>query len=83
MAGEYLGNLTADVEYLWNGMAQSGITISTCLGDRKLDESPMDLRPGKGNLERLRRPLDTIVEVLDDGLSPAEVQGLPGATIGT
>ena len=72
-----------DVEYFWNGMAQSGITISTCLGDRKLDESPIDLRPGRGKLERLRRPLDTTVEVLDNELSPAEVQGIAGATIGT
>jgi hypothetical protein len=64
-------------------MAQSGITISTCLGDRKLDESAIDLRLGQGKLERLGRPLDTIVEVLDNGLSPAEIQGLPGATIGT
>jgi hypothetical protein len=57
-------------------MAQSGITISTCLGGRKLDESTIDLRPGKGKLERLGRPLDTIVEVLDNGLSYRDYQVL-------
>jgi hypothetical protein len=46
-----------------------------------LEESPADLQLGEVKLERLRCPLEMTVEVLDE-LSPEEVQGLPGATVG-
>lgn len=46
-----------------------------------LEESPTELR-GKGKPERLGWPLDTTVDVLDE-LSPQDVQGLSGATLGT
>ena len=75
-----IGRAIGEAENRWIGKAQSGITISTCL-DLILEESPTHLRPGRGKFEMLGRLLETIVEVLDE-LSPAEVQGLPGATIG-
>jgi hypothetical protein len=65
-----MGRLMGDVENRCIGSTQSGITISTCL-DLKLAESPMDLRAGRGKLERLGRSLETMVEVLDE-LSPEE-----------
>lgn len=65
---------------LWIGKAQSGITISTCR-DRMLEESPTGLR-GWGKLERLKWPLEMMVEVLEE-LRPQDVQGLSGATLGT
>jgi hypothetical protein len=71
-----------DVDAGWVGEFQSfGITISTCLALR-LDESPEDLRPGRGKFERLGRSLETAVEVLDE-LNATELQGLSGATTGT
>jgi hypothetical protein len=46
-----------------------------------LEESPIELR-GRGKLERLGWRLDKTVEVRDE-LSPQDVQGLSGATLGT
>jgi hypothetical protein len=46
-----------------------------------LEESPTEPR-GRGKLERLGWRLDATVEVLDE-LSPQDVQGLSGATLGT
>jgi hypothetical protein len=73
--------LMGDAENLCTGRIQSGITISTCL-DLKLGESPGYFRPGRGKSERLGGSLDITVDVRDE-LSPAEVQGLSGATVET
>lgn len=80
LTSQSTGKVMGEVENLWIGRAQSGITISTCR-DLMLEESPTEPW-GRGKFERLGWPLDTTVEVLDE-LSPQDVQGLSGATLGT
>lgn len=76
-----IGESAGDVENLRTGIAQSGITISTCR-DLKLPQSAKDFRPGLGKLERLGQPLETMVEARDE-LRPAGELGLQGTTTGT
>ena len=68
-------------EILCIGRAQSGITISTCLG-RKLAQSPNDFCPGLGKLERVGQGLATTVEARDEVSSRGEREP-QGTTMGT